>query len=446
MTLLLSFSLLCCVGDGSESILSHELSVSAQRLEVLELQVELAGSKLQRELDRSGDTSVGVAMAAAQESDLAAKVRSERLRVSRLRAVAKQFSEAGPASLVFSVPGFESHPQLVAVSRLVLQCDPRHWKSSAFGSPSQRQGLSNSQVWREALQRMREPGEAEQARREIVVAEAEERLARLEQAGVWVTRKLVPKVRLTSGDNQSGELWLSADAIVDARMMQREYLLKLRPYRSQFAQWRVGAEDKRSAEFEWPRYDASEKAAVSPVDPGGQIRVWGSPTWAQLESATEAALLRFRSAEAGHIRATRSVARSDSTVSRSSGTQSDAMVDANACQVRLRKAEYRLTLALRDVYEDGSVENQRKLAERAMDVFRVHADTEALVRLGSMQHATCLEQVNQTQVRDDADYKAWKPRADALARLGRAESWLRATGRRRQVSQQKLDVLSRLAE
>ena len=446
MTLLLSISLLCCAGDGFESILSHELSVAAQRLEVLELQAGLAGSKLQHELDRSGATSVGVAMAAAQESDLAAKVRSEQLRVLRMRSVAKHFNESGPASLVFSVPGFESHPQLVAVSRLVLQCDPQRWNPAAIGPLSLQRGLSNSQVWREALQRTREPAEAERARREVMVAEAEERLAKLEQTGVWVTRKLVPRIRLTSRDNQPAELRFSADAIVDVRTMQHEYLLQLRPYRSQFAQWRLRDEDTGSARFEWPQYDAPDKVVTSPVDPGGQIRVWGSPTWAQLESATEAALLRFRSAEARHSRATRSVAKTVSTASQTSGTLSAAKVDASACQIRLRKAEYRLTLALRDVYADGSVENQRKLVERAMDVFREHADAAALVRMGSLQHATCLEQVRQAQVHDHADYKLWKNQADALARLGRAESWLRSTEGRRMVSQRKLDVLSRLAK
>ena len=446
MTLLLSFSLLCCVGNDPESVLSHELSVSAQRLEVLELQAELASSTLQRELNRSGKASVGVAMAAAQESDLTAKLRSEQLRLSRLRSVAKHFGEAGPASLVFSVPGFESHPQLVAVSRLVLQAEPQHWERPAISSPRLRRGLSNSQVWRESLQRTREPAEAECARREVAVAEAEERLAKLEQSGVWVTRNLVPRVRLTSIESQPTGLQSSADAIVDVRTMQREYLLKLRPSRSLFAKWRVRDAGKMSAGFEWPAYDAPATTTVSPADPGGPIRVWGSPTWAQLEAATEAALLRFRSAETRHSRASRGIAKMISTSSQTPDTLSHAKVDANACQVRLRKAEYRLTLALRDVYEHGLVENQRKLAQRAMEVFREHADAEPLVRLGSLQYSSCLKQVKQTPVRTDADYKTWKNRADALARLGRAESWLLLTDRRRQVSQRKLDVLSHLAE
>ena len=181
--------------------------------------------------------------------------------------------------------------------------------------------------------------------------------------------------------------------------------------------------------------------------PGGPIRVWGSPTWQQLDAATETALLRFRSAEARQRRLSRgSNLRQVSTTASNSDDLQAEQEAATACQVRLRKAEYLLTLALRNVYKSSSPDDQQNLRQRAMDVFREHANSDALLRVGTLRQAKFLEQMIAAQVRYESDRSVWKSWADARVRLGRAESWVRSIKQQQRVSQSKLDVLARLGD
>ncbi len=153
-------SLALCFDTQPAQLLTHELAVATERCSLLEREVELgelAIAAAQRDKNAKPAT---VAIAAARQGNTVAKLQAQRAQLKALQSLARVNQKTKPSALVFAVPGFSTHSQLVPISRLLIDTKSLS-QPFLLDSPTsvKRQGLRNSEAWTESLRRSTDSGE-----------------------------------------------------------------------------------------------------------------------------------------------------------------------------------------------------------------------------------------------------------------------------------------------
>ncbi len=259
---------------------------------------------------------------------------------------------------------------------------------------------------------------------------------------MWRTQPLSPTIRTVSYTTEP-IVRLTADALAETQVSYQHFLDQLKPHRVQFAKWALADSSLSSDAFAWPQPTPADVINAH-RSTGGRIRVWGSPTNDQLESAVATALLRLNRAEEMARRVGRQAKAAQAPGTPTANPSTKVRLEAAAYQARLRLAEYRLALAIEDAYATPSPRRLKDFEEQAVALFRLHTNNSPLTTLAAIRVETLTQETNRRQAAHQSGTGAWKAWTDSRVQLGRAEVLLESLVRQQSLASRQVQLLAQL--